>query len=91
MIFHQKSGIESNIVTTKNTRGFRLHVSDKQSDQSNQVGHLSHLDSRSHSRSKKNYNSVQCRLRGNFVFSCWYHTEYFVSPMMISILKVLWF
>jgi hypothetical protein len=45
------------------------HVSDRPSDQSTQLGHLSHLDSCYHSRSKKNYNSVQCRLSGkNCVF-----------------------
>jgi hypothetical protein len=34
-------------------QGIRPHVSDRPSDQSTQLGHLSHLDTRYHSRSKK--------------------------------------
>jgi hypothetical protein len=26
----------------------------------------------------------------NLFFLCWYHTEYFISPVMTSILIVLW-
>jgi hypothetical protein len=59
-------------------QGICPHVSDRPSDQSTQLGHLSHLNSCYHSRSKKNYISVQCTLSGKICFSlCWYHTENF--------------
>jgi hypothetical protein len=50
-------------------QGIRPHVSDRPFDQSNQLGHLSHMDSNYHSRSKKNYNSVQGRLNGKIFVS----------------------
>jgi hypothetical protein len=51
-------------------QGIRPHVSDIPSNQSTQLGHLSHLESHYHSRSKKkrNYISVQCRLSGKIMF-----------------------
>jgi hypothetical protein len=45
-------------------QGICQHVSGRSSDQSTQLGHLSHY----HGRSKKNYNSVQCRLSGKIFF-----------------------
>jgi hypothetical protein len=36
----------------------------------------------------KTYKSVQYKLE-NLFFLCWYHTENFVSPVMISVLIVL--
>jgi hypothetical protein len=34
----------------------------------------------------RNYNSVQCRVEwGNLFFLCWYHKEYFISPVLFSI------
>jgi hypothetical protein len=45
-------------------QGICLHVSGRLSVQSNQLEHLSHLYPCYQSRSKKNYNSIQCRLSG---------------------------
>jgi hypothetical protein len=57
-------------------QGIRPHVSDRPSDQSPQLGHLSHLDSDYRSRSRKtNHNFVQRTLSGKNVFLCWYHTK----------------
>jgi hypothetical protein len=45
-------------------------VSDRPSDQSTLLGHLSLVDSRYHSRSKKNYNSILCGLSGEIYVVC---------------------
>jgi hypothetical protein len=47
------------------------YVSDRPSDHSNQLGHLSHLESCCLSHQKlKNFNSIQCRLSRKKYFSC---------------------
>jgi hypothetical protein len=67
-------------------QGIRPHVSDRPSDQTTQLGLLSHLDYRYH---KKNYNSVQCRLRGENL--CFYvGTTQRISAVMTSFLIVPW-
>jgi hypothetical protein len=39
----------------------------------------------------RNLNSVKCILSGKFLFFlCWYHKEYYFSPIMISIEILLW-
>jgi hypothetical protein len=41
-----------------------LYLSDRSSDQSTQLAHLSHLDSPLLQQKSKNYNFIQCRLSG---------------------------
>jgi hypothetical protein len=68
----------------------RPHVSARPSDQSTQVGHLSHLDPRYHNNKKKTTTPLSVDWVGKFIFLCWYHKEYLFSPVMTSILPVLW-
>jgi hypothetical protein len=69
-------------------RANRPHVSAGPSDQTTQLGHLSHLDSRYNSRRKK-YNSVQCRLTEKIRFLVLVPYREFVSPVTASILIAL--
>jgi hypothetical protein len=75
------------------------HVSDRPSDQSTHLGHLSHLDSHYHrkkknkkqktkNKNKKNYKSIQCRLYMKTVVMVVPYRK-FVSLMMAYILIVL--
>jgi hypothetical protein len=39
----------------------------------------------------RDYNAAKCSLSGkNLFFFCWYHKEYYISPIMISIEILLW-
>jgi hypothetical protein len=53
-------------------QGISPSVSGRPSDQSTQLGHLSHLH---FPYQKTTHNSVQCRLTGKIVFLCLYRTE----------------
>jgi hypothetical protein len=50
-------------------QGFRPHVSARPSDQSTQLGHLTHLDPVI-TAEVQNYNPIKCRLSGKICFSC---------------------
>jgi hypothetical protein len=60
----------------------RSNRSDRPSDQSTQLGHLFHLNSRYRSRSKKlQLRPVQMEWE-NLFFLCWYHKKCFISPVI---------
>jgi hypothetical protein len=54
--------IEPNVTYIK--QGICPHVSDRSSDQSTHLGHISHLDPRYHSRSQITATPAECRLSG---------------------------
>jgi hypothetical protein len=71
-------------------QGISRHFSDRPSDQSTQLGHLSHLDPRYHSRSQETTTPSSVVWVGKLFFLCWYRKEYSFSPSMISVEILLW-
>jgi hypothetical protein len=66
------------------TQGICPHVCAGPSDQSAQLGHLSRLDSRYHSRNNKTTTPSSVDWVENLFFLCWYHMEYFLSSVVID-------
>jgi hypothetical protein len=69
------------------TQGISSHVSSRSSDQSTQLGHLSHLESRYRRKLQLRPVQIMCE---NWVFMSVPHRE-LVSSVMAYILIVLWF
>ncbi|PNF20841.1 hypothetical protein B7P43_G12067 [Cryptotermes secundus] len=67
--------IEANITYRKYKES--IHVSERSSDQSAQLGHPSHMDFHHCSRSQQICISTKCRLNMKMVFLrvCWYHAK----------------
>jgi hypothetical protein len=92
---HKMCWNEENVLQIEPNTTYRkykesVHISDRPSDELTQLGHLSHLDSHCHSRSPKTTTPSSVNCVGEFFFSCWYCTENFISPVMISIIIVFW-